>query len=209
MKIALCENVSISVSLGNRKVGLTPSISLPPVKTCPKGAPCYRKCYAARMIKYRKGVKDSYESNLEAYEFDSEKYFLAISKFARSFRFFRWHVSGDIPSCEYLAGMVRVACECTGTLFLCFTKQYDIVNDFAERNRIPENLVVVFSAWDGLEMSNPNEFPCAYVIPKRTSEVIPFPANAFVCSGSCDSCTDESHHCWTMKRGDSVAFPEH
>lgn len=67
-----------------------------------------------------------------------------------------------------------------------------------------------FDEWaDGLEMSNPNEFPCAYVIPKSTSEVGPFPKNAFVCSGSCDSCTDETHHCWTMKIGDSVAFPEH
>jgi len=71
-------------------------------------------------------------------------------------RFFRFHVSGDVPDEEYFAKMVEVAARNQHCELLCFTKKYEIVNKFlAFGGVIPKNLHIIFSAWVNLDMVNP------------------------------------------------------
>jgi hypothetical protein len=70
-------------------------------------------------------------------------------------RLFRWHVAGDILGENYLRGMCRIAEENPDTHFLVFTKAFDIVNGYEDREAMPGNLVIIFSAWPGMEFDNP------------------------------------------------------
>jgi hypothetical protein len=120
-------------------------------------------------------------------------------------RFFRYHVSGDIPDADYLGRMVDLARKIPGTEFLAFTKKYDLVNDFLTRDEIPANLHIIFSAWPGMEMNNPHGLPVAAVIFKGDE-----PRDGWkVCPGSCASCAARGVGCWELKHGETIAFYEH
>src|ERR1017187_7722550 len=71
-------------------------------------------------------------------------------------RLFRWHVAGDILSSDYLGGICRIATANPGTHFLAFTKAFDIVNRYEDREAVPSNLVIVFSAWPRMRFLNPH-----------------------------------------------------
>lgn len=150
---------AVSISLGNSKMGNIPSVSLPPVTTCPAGAPCAKLCYAARMCRQRPNVAAAYQRNLDAYKEDPRSYFLQISAAMAVSRFFRFHVAGDIPDYEYLAGMVDVCRQNPHCKALCFTKRYSLVNVFASDNCMPENLQIVFSEWGDAPIENPTICP--------------------------------------------------
>lgn len=92
-------------------------------------------------------------------------------------------MSGDITSADYFAGMVKVALACPDTIFLAFTKQYEIVNE--SNIDIPANLTIIFSAWPGLEMDNPKNFKVAWFDDGTDNRI---PDNALECPGLCESC---------------------
>jgi len=72
-------------------------------------------------------------------------------------RFFRFHVSGDIPDASYLARMVEVASRQPHCQILCFTKRYELVDAcLTEIGPFPTNLHLILSAWRGLPMVNPH-----------------------------------------------------
>ena len=198
----------LSVSRGNIKMGNIPSISLPAVKTCRKGAPCAGKCYAVRMEKRYPNCKTAYDHNLQLwYEYPM---IFEIEAIAAAFcsSVFRWHVSGDIPDMEYLKMMCRVANKCKNTKFFAFTKKFEIINGFLdEGNKIPSNLKIIFSGWQGLEMVNPYNLPEAHVIQKDGTCTTKKVKN--VCSGNCTECMMNGKGCWNLKKGQAVCFPIH
>lgn len=198
--------MKVSISKGNSKMGAIPSVSLPPITTCAAGCTCAKKCYAAKLCRIYPSVKKSYENNLAVYLKNPESYFGQIKKAAAAQRFFRWHVSGDIVSPLYLAGIVGIAAELPKTEFLAFTKRYDIVNDFiSDGYKIPENLHLIFSAWPGMDMPNPYSLPVAQVIFKGQE-----PADDWkVCGGNCTECACRGVGCWELKNGETIAFYEH
>ena len=59
---------TVSISNGNSKMGKIPSVSLPPILTCPKGTPCAKRCYAKRIYNRYPSVKNAYDKELEALE---------------------------------------------------------------------------------------------------------------------------------------------
>ena len=139
---------SLSVSAGNTKMGVIPSVSLPPVTTCRADAPCKKECYACKLCRLRSTVRNAYERNLDLYRQNPDQYFLELSAYMTISSFFRMHVSGDIPDPEYFTRLVKAARKNKRCSILIFTKQYEIVNDYITGGgRIPNNLKIIFSDW--------------------------------------------------------------
>lgn len=202
--------MNVKISLTNTKLGgQIPSINLPPVKTCRCDAPCFRLCYARKYNFTRENVKNSYNHNLACYIADKDKYFNDIISFLNglvSYRFFRFHSSGDIVDSDYLKGMVRVAKACKTVKFLCFTKKFELVNDYLKENKLPSNLKIVFSAWDkNFKVINPFKLPVTYVDFAKKENNPDIPELAIPCVGKCYEC----QACWSLKRGQSVVFHQH
>jgi hypothetical protein len=195
----------VSISPGNTKMGHIPSVSLPPVITCAHGCACAKKCYAAKLCRLYKNTRDAYARNLDILRDDPVSYWLQVEAAAMTTRFFRYHVSGDIPGADYLAHMVDLARRQPATEFLAFTKKYSLVNDFLTRDEIPANLHVIFSAWPGMNMENPHALPVAAVIFKGEE-----PRDGWkVCPGNCADCAARGVGCWELKPGETIAFYEH
>ena len=199
------------ISLNNSKLGeFIPSVNLPPVKTCRPDAPCVGLCYARKGRFAFPSVKTSMDRNLLLYEANPEWFFEYIKMFlkASGFRHFRWFGSGDIVDMAYLEGMVDVAKECKRTKFLCFTKKYELVNDYIKANgKLPANLIIVFSNWKDFKCENPYNLPTSYV--KFKDCECDIPENATQCTGFCGECVNTKASCWKMKAGQSVVFNKH
>ena len=116
--------MKVSISKGNSKMGAIPSVSLPPIITCPKNAPCAKKCYASKLCRLYPTVNKAYQNNLEILRTNPNEYFNQVFNAVRMSRFFRFHVSGDIPNYDYFASMVAIAWDNPHCEILAFTKQY-------------------------------------------------------------------------------------
>ena len=137
----------ISISKGNKKMGEIKSVSLPPIVTCAENCTCAKKCYAAKLCRIYKNVKESYNRNLNILENNPAEYWNQVNDSMCTSRFFRMHVSGDIPTYKYLVDMVRVVRNNPHCDVLVFTKRYDFVNKFIEEGHtIPNNLHLSISS---------------------------------------------------------------
>lgn len=202
---------NITISLSNSKLGdKIPSLNLPPILTCRADAPCKKYCYATRGNWCYKNVKDSLKNNLDLFLKDSKTFFNDIIEWLNdediTFKFFRWFSAGDIVNDVFFEGIIKVAKKCKNTKFLCFTKKFDIVNRWLDKNKnLPKNLNVVFSGWDEkFKIDNPYNLPTTYVyFPKQENNHIP--EFAIPCKGSCKNCKS----CWILKLGQSVYFNKH
>jgi len=118
-------------------------------------------------------------------------------------RLFRWHVAGDIVNTNYLRGMCRIAAANPHTHFLAFSKAFEIVNRYEDREVIPSNLVIVFSAWPGMRFLNPYGHRVAWMQDGTETRV---PEDAIRCPGNCESCG----MCYELERlGHDVVFYKH
>lgn len=179
-----------TIAPGNRKTHI-PSISLPPVLTCPKccRGTCDAKCYAAKLCALYPSCATSYGRNLAAWTKSPAVYFATVAAACVNARFFRYHVAGDIPNAAYFAGMVETAKSCSATRFLCFTKNYMVVNNWIAANggtadALPENLQLLFSGWSNLQPENPYKLPETTVYNKDAE-----PAPDWnLCGGNCLEC---------------------
>lgn len=200
----------VSISRGNIKMGAIPSVSLPPIKTCPSGCPCAKKCYAAKICRLRPNVRQCYENNLELYSSNPAKYWEDVLQAVKTSRYFRFHVSGDIPDLEYFKNMVSVAAHNPHCEILAFTKRYKIVNDYLDHHNgiLPKNLHIIFSRWTpewDVTIRNPYDLPMSAVIFKgKTGDNF-----EKICGGNCFECACKGTGCWTLQNGETIAFYEH
>lgn len=198
--------MTISISNGNIKMGDIKSVSLPPVITCASGCKCAKKCYAMRMYRRFKQTKEAYNRNLEIYTNNPSVYWAQVEDAICTSRFFRFHVSGDIPEYEYLIRMVEVANNNPHCDILTFTKRYHFVNTFINNGGvIPSNLHIIFSDWEGMTIENQHNLPVAHVIFKGQEPQ----SNWNICNGNCLECAKKKVNCWSLKNGEHVAFHEH
>lgn len=203
--------MEVKISTTNTKLsGQIPSVNLPPIQTCRKNAPCAHLCYARKGNFTFPNVKESHIQNLACFINDSKKYFDDIIKYLNglvSYRYFRYHSSGDIVNEEYFEGMIRVAKKCKTVKFLCFTKKFELINNYlANGGKIPNNLHIVFSAWDkDFKVDNPYNLPMTYVDFKDKDKNPEIPELAIPCIGKCYECQS----CWSLKKGQSVVFHQH
>lgn len=220
---------TVKISKGNSKLGAIPSVSLPSIKTC-RNCACQEKCYAQKLERLRPAVRNAYQHNLEVLIKEPETYWREVEASVMMSRFFRFHVSGDIPSDEYFAKMVEVAKRNPHCEILCFTKKYEIVNAYIDNFEalklsnpisqdcilkatvgsepaIPSNLHIIFSGWVGLDMVNPHNLPTAHVRYRDGSTTAS--DKAVLCQGNCTECALTEGGCWSLKHGEEVIFPEH
>ena len=198
---------TVSISKGNSKMGAIPSVSLPACITCNPNAPCFKLCYAAKITRLYKTVKTAYENNLNILKENPAEYWQQVKNGAKMARYFRFHVSGDIPDLEYFNNMVVLARELPHTSFLAFTKQYNIVNEYLNAGGvIPSNLKVIFSNWGAWKCENPHSLPECEIILKGSE-----PAPEWkMCGGNCTECAlSDGTGCWTLKNGETIAIYQH
>ncbi len=201
--------MNVKISRGNSKMGSIPSVSLPAGVTCRCDCKCREKCYALKLERLRKNVRDCYKNNYDLLLSEPDTYWREVEASIMMSRFFRFHVSGDIPNSEYFSKMVEVAGRNHHCNILCFTKKFSIVNKYLECSggELPVNLQIVFSGWKGMEMDNPFHLPEAHVIYKDGSTTAR--SDAKLCHGNCAECAITSDGCWSLRRGEQVAFGEH
>ena len=193
-----------SISEGNKKMGMIPSFSVTPIKTCACGVPCTKDCYAVKMCRRFKNVASAYENN---YQLMTSKggYDLLLNVintylFMCPVRFFRWNVAGDIFSWDYMSVIDDVSRDNPSVTFLLYTKQYNIVNEFYKIHKKPENLKIIYSNWKNWRCENPHNFPTAEYAEKGDDV-----KNGFVCGGNCTACL----YCYNMRAGQKVIFYKH
>lgn len=201
--------MKVTVSPGNTKLGAIPSVSLPAVETCPRDAPCYNTCYANKLMKLRKTVRDSYDRNLDCLRNTPRDYWRQVEGAIMMNRYFRFHVSGDIVDEDYFTHMIAVASRNPECEILCFTKKYDIVNNWLwGGHNIPGNLHIIFSVWRDYECYNPFDLPEAHVRYKdgfTTANI----EQAKECGGNCTECAIVNGGCWTLRDGEQIVFNQH
>lgn len=199
---------SVKISPGNSKMGSIASVSLPAGITCRDDCACREKCYAMKLERLRPAVRNAYRSNYELLRDDPTTYWREVEASVMMSRFFRFHVSGDIPNEAYLYKMVRIAERNPHCQILCFTKKYGLVNQYiAENGGLPENLHVILSGWKGLAMDNPNNLPEAHV--RYRDGTTTARQDAIPCGGNCTECAVTDGGCWSLQRGQQVVFDEH
>lgn len=200
---------TISNSISKLGIGIG-TVNLPAIETCRADAPCKKGCYACKGNFLYPCVKTSLHRNLEAFLKDADRFFSVLDDQLNlvPFRFFRWHSSGDIINTRYLQGMCWLARRHKNTQFLCFTKKYELVNDYLNNHQKPKNLILVLSNWGEWICDNPHNLPTAWV-EFGTDCDQNIPSNANKCSGKCSECVNTSEHCWRMQKGDSVYFHKH
>ena len=200
--------MNVKISQGNSKLGSIPSVSLPAGTTCRSDCECKSKCYAMKIERLRPVVRQAYQSNLELLHNSPEIYWREIEASIMMSRFFRYHVSGDIPNSEYFMHMVNIAIRNQHCQMLCFTKKYDIINEFLDAGEtLPGNLHIIMSAWRGLEIENPYGLPEAHVA--YSDGTTTAHDDAKKCGGNCTECAVTNEGCWTLQNGEQVVFAEH
>ena len=210
MKVEVYPKISNNIS----KLGTyIATVNLPACVSCRSDAPCVKDCYARRGNFAYPTSKISVNRNYQAYLSNGKKYFEVLDCYLTmiSYKYFRWHSSGDIVDMEYLNGMVWLAKKHPKTRFLCFTKKYEIVNEYLllHKGKKPSNLVIVFSNWKNWICDNPYNLPTSYVEFPKEKEKYFIPENAMHCSGFCGDCVNTKCSCWDMSEGDSVVFKKH
>lgn len=202
------EDRHVAISKGNRKMGPVASVSLMPWLTCPKRAmeTCAGDCYAARDANMYPSTLASYANNTALALHAPVRYWKEVTEAMKMVRFFRFHVSGDIPNYEYFCNMVDACIVNEHTEVLCFTKNYEVVNKYIDNyGDLPKNLHMMFSGWKGLEPINPHHLP-------ETNVIFPdmeLPDNWLMCGGNCSKCGCAGVGCWQAKAGQTIAFKEH
>lgn len=198
---------TVKISPGNSKLGAIPSVSLPAIKTC-RCCDCNKKCYALKLERLRRTVREAYQHNLEVLTYNNDTYWREVEATIMMSRFFRFHVSGDIPDFDYLGHMVEIAKRNPHCEILCFTKKYELVNEFMDLcGEFPLNLHMILSGWVNLPMVNPHNLPEAHV--RYRDGTTTARADAIPCNGNCTVCATTDGGCWALKNGEQVVFDEH
>lgn len=184
------------------------SVSLPAVKTCREDAGCHVKCYARKLERLRPNVRAAYQHNLDVLNEDPDTYWREVEGAIMLSRFFRFHVSGDIPDEAYFLKMIEVAQRNPHCEILCFTKKFEIVTKVVEiLTFLPKNLHIIFSIWPNLNAKNLFHFPEAHV--RFRDGTTTARADAKECGGNCTVCANTNGGCWSLKYGEQVVFNEH
>jgi hypothetical protein len=178
------KKLNVVISSGNIKLKI-PNVSLPPITSCINYIHCMDKCYALKSFRQYPGVRNAWTNNYRFYNNNQDGYFGDIHYYVSNKKpsFFRWHVSGEIQSQEYLDKMADIARDCVDTTFLAYTKYFDL-----DYSNAPNNLNILFSM-----------FPTMSTRPNLTSGVRGYfwcqdgtetriPSEATKCHGKCNDC---------------------
>ena len=207
-------NNLVSINNGNAKTGIgCLTMSMPPI-SCREDAPCKKGCYCLKGHQVFPSVCGAYYRNWRLWQENPKNFEEQVESFIRysGVSLFRYNDAGEIPDKEYLYMMYRIAKKLPQTLFVAYTKKYELINEFIQKGgEIPENLTIRFSYWDkDWKVPNPYSLPKAYVDFKDQSRNPNFPDKIVTCPiglgkpVTCSSC----RICWN-KKIESVKFHQH
>ena len=199
MKIYLKSGNSFNISEDNAKMGKVFSFSVLPIATCKENAPCTKNCYACKLAKMRKNVKNSWLKNTEVLSLEDKTEIakkIALACQLQEVKFFRWNVGGDFGINGYFDLACKVAELAPDTKFLAFTKFYELA-DLPK----PENFNLILSVWNDFRPKNIDNYATAHYNDGSRS----MPENAIKCGGNCEKCG----LCFNLKKGESIYFDKH
>ena len=176
---------------GNTKLGIKIlNFNLPRTSCLHKTPACEKYCYARRNFWNVNSVKKSMQSNFDLSK--SNNFIKHISaqityrKIKDGIKYIRIHSSGDFYCQTYFDHWNEIAKEHPDTVFLAYTRNYDI--DFSNR---ADNFKIYFSIDDTTEKVNPTINLKAYVIDKGPvkKHMLKIPeTNSFMCDSKCKKC---------------------
>lgn len=210
------KNNHIHLTNKNSKTGIAVLNFAFPLCTCREDAPCKEKCYANKGPQIISNVQAAYYRNFRLMNENMQDVFEQILFEVKhsGLSYVRYFDSGDIPNYEFMIGMFDIAKKLPDVKFMAFTKKYELINKYLlEKNKIPDNFNIVFSAWDKLwSFENPFNLPVAYINFKDKRLNPNFPEDMFNCPCNnkklgkitCSMCKA----CWN-KNMKHVLFTEH
>lgn len=201
----------INMSNNNSKTGKACLNLAFPVCVCRTDAPCYAGCYASKGCQQMATVQGAYYRNLRLYNEDPDNFFEQVYykvKFSGLPKV-RLFDSGDFPDEGFLVRLVKLCNKTPNVKYMAFTKKYELVNTYIDNHgELPENLNIVFSAWDVLwNVPNPHGLAVAYVDFNDKRLNPEFPKNAFICPGRESTCS-ACGACFSKKLK-AVVFHQH
>ena len=200
----------VKLQPGNTKTGPACwTVSLMPVIDCVNCKWCRFNCYDLKSdLRMKQTVYDRARNSV-IHETDPKRFWSEIDMQIKAnyVTELRFNVGGDLAEddFEYVAKLGRINPK---TSFLFFTKNYKGINNYLLHHRFPKNVHPIMSAWEGLEMENPNRLPEAHVLYDDGRTTAP-EFGAYYCQGNCSECHYKEEGCWTLKKGQHVIFREH
>jgi len=186
------------VSVKNKKIGAMLNVSTLPLYTCGNCSKCAEYCYAIRIANFRKEALQAWADNTILYKADPDKYFQDIQeriaaedKKENAFRFFRWHVAGEIQDKRYLMGMYETARMFPAWHFYTYTKMFSLVNPYYLDK--PKNLEIMYSKLNVEDIDNPHNAP-VFVTCLKGDDPKQF-EGMHHCDGDCHKCAVTGHGC--------------
>lgn len=186
MPAADFEQVHVSVSLGNKKLGKCLNVSLLPVLTCPNCTHCLQYCYAIKAMRYP-NVVDAWARNTAIARRDLPRFFREIQEAIRrhpSYKGFRFQVSGDVESPAYFAGMVETAGMFPAVHFWTYSK-----SPYSTTGRV--GLLTVMDSTGFGKDCRPDGVAQFHCVQPGTS----IPAGFWHCPGNCETCLNAGRGC--------------
>ena len=151
------------VSEGNRKTHCRSYSTMPGV-TCVnnyKFPPCFTSgnCYALADMTYSNVRAKAVHNTVLIKKYPA--YFEKSYKEMNQLGMPRLHVEGDFVNETEL----DIVNKYTKTLTMTYTKHYDMVSNYFNSHEQNQNLIIIFSEWNGYPMPNPHNFPVSKVYP--------------------------------------------
>lgn len=185
---------------GNKKIGRIWHFSTVAIAACANCAGCMHFCYELKAYLVHGSVLLSRCRNYVLMKYDRERAFDDIDKQLKrkktDFKWFRWHVGGEILDYDYFCRMVKLAIDNPTWNFYTYTKMYGIVNTWIARHGgskecLPDNLKIMFSEWEGMPMINPYGMPTfRTLMPGMKCR-----PHAWKCPGNCEDCVKAGRGC--------------
>ena len=204
------DTVRLYIANGNSKTGIIPSVSTIPVADCKNCSACKNHCYDLLHDCTHTQCATTRARNSAILQFDCEEFFKQVGYYVLLYRprWFRYNIGGDIKDYIYFQYMVKTAIENPDTIFMAFTKAYDIVNSYIDEfGSLPENLKILFSIWPKLDCDNRHNLPTAHLLLEDGSTTAkPF---AFYCPNNCTNCCIDKKGCFFLKEGEEVILKAH
>ena len=214
----------LHISLENGKTGKVFAWNFPIEYTCKHDCACYKNknCYACGGCYTFHSNQAKYTENLAFFLNHSTTEIVNALQFILdnnpSIKLFRAFTCGDIPNAKFIDVMRILAGKNQHIRFWFYTKKYDLVNHYTERNGYinTRNLKCIFSHWmndDGsyYPMNNPYGYPTSEFVPLGREDLIP--ANAHICPCSdpnvATTCQHCENPCYELEDGQAMVLKEH
>ena len=205
------ENLHIKLQKGNSKTGQNCwTVSLIPIADCGRNCKeCKKNCYDVCNVCYQPSVQNDRARNSALHKADRERFWQEVdlqikANFVQELRI---NVGGDLDD-EDFPYVAKLGSDNPKTMILFFTKNYEGINSFLDKNNFPKNVKSLMSAWKDTEMDNPHNLPCSHVLWEDGSTTAP-EYGAVFCGGNCSECAFKGEGCWTLKNGEHVIFKAH